>query len=165
MARYRLRGETREQHRHVCWRGRAEAACAALYPRPDEAMDAHEQRIPGTHGQDLRPAGEKRPLLDRRTEAYAQPPKLLCLLLIIVRRGAMAVGCRASSRWPIRPGAYGRFGPRCGVATVVRPRALMVQQAAVGATSFIDYLPQCRRRTRICAATRQASFDPYGRAE
>src|SRR4051812_8486404 len=138
MARDRLRGEHGVQHRDVCWRGRAEAACAALYPRPDEAMDAHEQRVPGTHGQDLRPAGEKRPLLDRRTEAYAQPPKLLCLLLIIVRRGVMAAGCRASSRRPIRPGAYGRSGPRCGVATSCGLGLRWFNRAAVGAASFIE---------------------------
>jgi hypothetical protein len=118
------------QHRHVCWRGRAETACAALYPRPDEAMDAHEQRIPGTHGQDLRPAGEKavRSTIGQRTP---NPPNWLSSLLTIIARsdGGQASGVEPAADparrvWPIRAAMR-----RCDV---VRPEASMVQQAAFG---------------------------------
>jgi hypothetical protein len=75
--------------------------------------------------------------LDRRTEPTPNPPNWLCLLLITVR-GAMAAGCRASSRRPIRPGAYGRSGPRCGVATSWGLGLRWFNRAAVGAASFIE---------------------------
>jgi hypothetical protein len=96
------------QHTDVCWRGRAEAACAALYPRPDEAMDAHEQRIPERMTKTCAPLVRSGRWLDRRTEPTPNPPNWLCLLLITVR-GAMAAGCRAS--------AGGRYAPARTVAT------------------------------------------------
>lgn len=44
-------------------------------------MDAHEQRVPGTHGQDLRPAGEKRPFARPSGQRTPNPPDCLSSLL------------------------------------------------------------------------------------
>jgi hypothetical protein len=79
MLRYRLgRVGYGVQHEDVCWRGRAEAACAALYPHRDStAGDAHEQRVPGTHGDEacapcVRTAAVFRPCI----EGYPQNPSV-----------------------------------------------------------------------------------------
>ncbi len=120
------------QHRDVCWRGRAEAACAGLYLRPDEAMDAHEQRVPGTHGQDLRPAGEKRPFARPSGQRTPNPPDCLSSLLTDI---AWSEGVRPAADTSRCVGSIRAAMRRCDV---VRPEAPMVQQAAVGGASFIE---------------------------
>jgi hypothetical protein len=74
--------------------------------------------------------------------AHAQPPELPQLAVDQILRGAMAARRQASSQWPIRPGAYGRSGPRCRVPTSCGLRPRWFNRAAVGAAPFIEYLPQ-----------------------
>jgi hypothetical protein len=78
--------------------------------------------------------------LDHRP-AYAQPPQVP-QLAVDQLPGARAARRPASGQEPIRPGAYGRSGPRYGVATSCGLGLRWFNRAAVGAASFIDLRPQ-----------------------
>jgi hypothetical protein len=109
-------------------------------PPPDEAMDAHEQQ-----GYRERMAKTCAPLvsgghcIDRRIEAYAQTPSLSRPADDHSERsdGRPVSGSSDSGRY-----AYGTVGPGAAIrrSDAVQPKASMVQQAAVGAASVIEYL-------------------------
>jgi hypothetical protein len=87
------------------------------------------------------------PCIDRRIGAYAQTPSLSRPADDHSERsdGRPVSGSSDSGRY-----AYGTVGPGAAIrrSDAVQPKASMVQQAAVGAASVIEDLPQSRRRTR-----------------